>query len=160
MLLQEIRRRRLLRSICRGRTSTRAPVILDPPRTKQVFLTLVLAWNADTIATEDAFSGFNSAGVLAVGFLFAVIRDVERSRLSDKATKHAPVDEFVISLVGVLEQHSRRRAAHQLSRETGPSPVACLFGGLTTIMGTSTTLVVQGLVIDAGKKDPVFSSLA
>lgn len=40
------------------------------------------------VSTEEALSGFNNPGVLAVGSLFVVIKGVERSRLADRAAKH------------------------------------------------------------------------
>lgn len=48
----------------------------------QVFLALVLVWNVGTITTDEALSGFNNPGVLAVGSLFVVIKGVEKSRLA------------------------------------------------------------------------------
>lgn len=40
-----------------------------------------------------------------------------------------------------------------------PLSFACIFGGLVTIIGTSTNLVVQGLVIEAGQADPTIRGL-
>ena len=148
-----------------------------------MFLALVLVWNVGTISTEDALSGFNNPGVLAVGSLFVVIKGVERSRLADKAAKHVfglrtsfaggllrlMGVAFVMSaflnntpVVALLIPITRDWA---LTRGFSPSLLlmplsfACIFGGLVTIMGTSTNLVVQGLVIEAGKDDPSIRGL-
>lgn len=173
----------LPQGIRRCRTRTHAPVLPYTQRTKQVFLALVLVWNAGIITTEDALSGFNNAGVLAVGSLFVVIKGVERSRLADKVAKHVfglrtsfsmgllrlMGVSFLLSaflnntpVVALLIPITRDWA---LTRGFSPSLLlmplsySCIFGGLATIMGTSTNLVVQGLVIEAGKKDPSIEEL-
>lgn len=143
----------------------------------------MLVWNAGIITTEDALSGFNNAGVLAVGSLFVVIKGVERSRLADKVAKHVfglrtsfsmgllrlMGVSFLLSaflnntpVVALLIPITRDWA---LTRGFSPSLLlmplsySCIFGGLATIMGTSTNLVVQGLVIEAGKEDPSIEEL-
>lgn len=40
-----------------------------------------------------------------------------------------------------------------------PLSFACIFGGLVTIIGTSTNLVVQGLVLDEAKNDPTIEGI-
>ncbi|CAM9577422.1 unnamed protein product [Scytosiphon promiscuus] len=148
-----------------------------------VFLALVLVWNAGTVSTEDALSGFNNPGVLAVGSLFVVIKGVERSRLADRAARHVfglrtslsagllrlMGLAFVLSaflnntpVVALLIPITRDWA---LTRGFSPAVLlmplsfACIFGGLITIIGTSTNLVVQGLVLDEAKNDPTIEGI-
>lgn len=53
----------------------------------QVFLSLLVVWNAGIVSTAEALSGFSNPGVLAIGALFVVVASVESSRLADKAAK-------------------------------------------------------------------------
>lgn len=143
----------------------------------KVFLALVLVWNMGVVSTSDALSGFNNPGVLAVGSLFVVIKGVEKSRLADKAAQHVFGMQtsyttgllrlmgltFILSaflnntpvvalLIPTTCDWARTRgfSAAQLLM---PLSFSCIFGGLLTIIGTSTNLVVQGLVIEAGMSD-------
>ena len=149
----------------------------------QVFLALVLVWNAGIVSTDDALSGFNNTGVLAVGSLFVVIKGVERSRLADRAAKqvfglrtsfttallrlmglafflsaflnNTPV---VALLIPITKDWAVTRG-FSASLLLMPLSFACIFGGLVTIIGTSTNLVVQGLVKEAGKEDATIEEL-
>lgn len=148
-----------------------------------MFLALVLVWNAGVVSTEDALSGFNNPGVLAVGSLFIVIKGVERSRLADRAAKHVfglrtsfnagllrlMGLAFVLSaflnntpvvalLIPVTKDWALTRG-FSASLLLMPLSFACIFGGLVTIIGTSTNLVVQGLVIEAGERDSSIQGL-
>lgn len=139
----------------------------------QVFLALVLVWNVGIVSTEDALSGFSNPGVLAVGSLFVVIKGVERSRLADRAAKHVfglrtsftaglvrlMALAFLLSaflnntpvvalLIPITKDWAMTRGFFP-SLLLMPLSFACIFGGLITIIGTSTNLVVQGLVIEA-----------
>lgn len=140
----------------------------------QVFLALVLVWNAGIVSTEDALSGFSNPGVLAVGSLFVVIKGVERSRLADRAAKHVfglrtsftagllrlmglafLLSAFlnntpVVALLIPITKDWATTRGFSASLLLMPLSYACIFGGLITIIGTSTNLVVQGLVIEAG----------
>lgn len=151
--------------------------------TAQVFLALVLVWNAGTISTEDALSGFSNPGVLAVGSLFVVIKGVERSRLADRAAKHVfglrtsltagllrlmglafLLSAFlnntpVVALLIPITKDWAETRGFSPSLLLMPLSFACIFGGLVTIIGTSTNLVVQGLVIEAGQGDPTIHGL-
>ncbi|CBN75631.1 sodium/sulfate symporter [Ectocarpus siliculosus] len=128
------------------------------------------------VSTEEALSGFNNPGVLAVGSLFVVIKGVERSRLADRAAKHVfglrtgftagllrlmglafllsaflnntPV---VAMLIPITKDWAVTRGFNP-ALLLMPLSYACIFGGLVTIIGTSTNLVVQGLVMEWGEE--------
>ncbi|CAB1114864.1 unnamed protein product [Ectocarpus sp. CCAP 1310/34] len=128
------------------------------------------------VSTQEALSGFNNPGVLAVGSLFVVIKGVERSRLADRAAKHVfglrtgftagllrlmglafllsaflnntPV---VAMLIPITKDWAVTRGFNP-ALLLMPLSYACIFGGLVTIIGTSTNLVVQGLVIEWGEE--------
>lgn len=143
----------------------------------------MLVWNAGTISTDDALSGFNNPGVLAVGSLFVVIKGVEKSRLADKAAKHVfglrtsfsagllrlmglafLLSAFlnntpVVALLIPITKDWARTRGFSPSLLLMPLSYACIFGGLVTIIGTSTNLVVQGLVLEAGEEDPSIQGL-
>lgn len=53
----------------------------------QVFLCLLLVWNAGIVSDEEALSGFHSPSVLVVGTLFVMVKAVERSRVVEKAAR-------------------------------------------------------------------------
>lgn len=148
-----------------------------------MFLALVFVWNAGIISTQDALSGFNNPGVLAVGSLFVVIKGVEKSRLADKAAKHVfglrtsctagllrlmglsfLLSAFlnntpVVALLIPITKDWALTRGFSPSLLLMPLSFACIFGGLITIIGTSTNLVVQGLVIEAGDEDPTIQGL-
>lgn len=143
----------------------------------------MLVWNAGIISTDDALSGFNNPGVLAVGSLFVVIKGVERSKLADKAAKHVfglqtsftsgllrlmslafLLSAFlnntpVVALLIPITKDWASTRGFSPSLLLMPLSFACIFGGLVTIIGTSTNLVVQGLVIEAGQDDPSIEGL-
>ena len=133
----------------------------------------MLVWNAGIVSTEDALSGYSNPGVLAVGSLFVVIKGVERSRLADRAAKHVFglrtsftagllrlmglaffLSAFlnntpVVALLIPITKDWATTRGFSASLLLMPLSYACIFGGLITIIGTSTNLVVQGLVIEA-----------
>lgn len=148
-----------------------------------MFLALVVVWNVGIISTSDAISGFNNPGVLAVGSLFVVIKGVEKSRLADEAARHVFgmqttftsgllrlmgltffLSAFlnntpVVALLIPITRDWARTRGFSAAQLLMPLSFSCIFGGLLTIIGTSTNLVVQGLVIEAGAIDPDISGL-
>lgn len=138
---------------------------------------LVLVWNVGLVDTTEALSGFSNAGMLAVGALFVVIKGVERSQLADKAarrvfglrTSMAAGLARMMSLCFVLSAFLNNTPVVALlipitrdwARARGFSPsifliplsYSCIMGGLLTVIGTSTNLVVQGLVLDEAETD-------
>lgn len=144
----------------------------------QVFSCLVLVWNVGLVDTTEALSGYSNAGMLAVGALFVVIKGVEKSQLADKAARRVfglrTTIPFglarMMSLCFVLSAFLNNTPVVALlipitrdwARARGFSPsifliplsYSCIMGGLLTVIGTSTNLVVQGLILDEAKVDP------
>eukprot|EP00752_Nemacystus_decipiens_P012020 g10655.t1 len=142
-----------------------------------VFFCLVLVWNVGLVDTTEALSGFSNAGMLAVGALFVVIKGVEKSQLADKAarrvfglrTSMSAGLARMMSLCFVLSAFLNNTPVVALlipitrdwARARGFSPsifliplsYSCIMGGLLTVIGTSTNLVVQGLVLDEQQND-------
>eukprot|EP00903_Cladosiphon_okamuranus_P007706 g7468.t1 len=148
-----------------------------------VFFCLVLVWNVGLVDTTEALSGFSNAGMLAVGALFVVIKGVERSQLADKAARRVfglrtslPAGLVrMMSLCFVLSAFLNNTPVVALlipitrdwARARGFSPsifliplsYSCIMGGLLTVIGTSTNLVVNGLVLDEARLDPSIESI-
>lgn len=136
---------------------------------------LVLVWNVGLMSTTEALSGFSNTGMLAVGALFVVIKGVEKSQLADKAarrvfglrTSMAAGIGRMMSLCFVLSAFLNNTPVVALlipitrdwARARGFSPsifliplsYSCIMGGLLTVIGTSTNLVVQGLIVEESK---------
>jgi di/tricarboxylate transporter len=135
--------------------------------------TIVLA-GAGIISTQEAFAGFSNAGMLTVAFLFivaAALRETgildwlgqrvlggaksERGLLSRLAVIVLPLSAFlnntpiVAMFVPIVIGWSRRQRVAP-SRLLIPLSYLTILGGTCTLIGTSTNLVVNGLVIDAG----------
>lgn len=132
--------------------------------------TLVFA-AAGVISVEEAFSGFSNPGMLSVAFLFVVaaaLRETgvldsigsrvlggartERGMLARLAVLVTPLSAFlnntpiVAMFIPVLLSWSRR-ARVAPSRVPMPLSMLTILGGTCTLIGTSTNLVVDGLLV-------------
>mmetsp|Transcript_23543 Transcript_23543/g.56159 ORF Transcript_23543/g.56159 Transcript_23543/m.56159 type:complete len:821 (+) Transcript_23543:120-2582(+) len=148
------------------------------------FMALCMVWNAGIIDTKDAIAGFSNSGVLAVGFLFVVVHSVERSKLAETlATRAFGMNTglrygmarlcilcFVISgflnntpIVALFTPITRdwaRTRGFSPSTFLIPLSYSTIFGGLLTVVGTSTNLVIMGLAEGMGLKSPGFFEIA
>lgn len=147
------------------------------PRKPQVFLSLLVVWNAGIVSSAEALSGFNNPGVLAIGALFVVVASIESSKVADKAAKNVlgltttfssgfcrlllcgvSMSAFcnntpiLALLIPVTEDWARARGFSPPVLLM-PLAFACAFGGLITTVGGGTNLVIQGLLYEAGKED-------
>lgn len=144
-----------------------------PPDILFVGATLVLAL-LGVITPVDAFAGFSNPGMLTVAFLFVVaagLRETgvldalgrqvlgstktERGLISRLAAIVLPMSAFlnntpvVAMFVPVLVSWSRK---HRISPSKVLMPLSFLtiLGGTCTLIGTSTNLVVNGMIVSAG----------
>lgn len=126
------------------------------------------------ISPAEAFAGFSNAGMLTVAALFVVVAGLretgvldyvghhvlgaartERGALARMAAAVLPMSAFlnntpiVAMFVPVAIDWGRR---HQVSPSKLLIPLSffAILGGTCTLIGTSTNLVVDGLMIDAG----------
>ncbi|HMA75792.1 MAG TPA: SLC13 family permease [Candidatus Krumholzibacteriaceae bacterium] len=139
-----------------------------------VFSTLIMLTAGRVITVSEAFSGFSNHGMLTVAFLFIVASALQRSdmlniivgrimkqhgKISTKLIRMmipvSSVSAFfnntpvVAMLIPVIKQWARK-TGNPVSKFMIPLSYASILGGICTLIGTSTTLVVHGLMIENG----------
>ncbi|MCJ8006458.1 SLC13 family permease [Lederbergia wuyishanensis] len=141
-----------------------------------LFFTLSLLLLSGIITTEEALKGFSNEGMLTIALLFIVAASIQKSGIADRVIRKllgssnsirwtlfkilTPVTAFssvlnntpiVVTLTPILRKWC---ADHQLSPSKFLIPLsyATILGGTLTLIGTSTNLVVHGMLLDAGKK--------
>eukprot|EP00961_Rhodomonas_salina_P303303 3941185-Rhodomonas_salina.8 len=148
------------------------------------FMALCIVWNAGVIDTKAALSGFSNTGLLAVGVLFVVVQAVERSQLLVIMARYAfgmntgvrlglaRLCIFVFFISGFLNNTPVVALLTPITRDWArtrgffpstfliPLSFSAIFGGLLTIIGTSTNLVVTGLAENMGLQIPGFFDIA
>mmetsp|Transcript_73447 Transcript_73447/g.215412 ORF Transcript_73447/g.215412 Transcript_73447/m.215412 type:complete len:734 (-) Transcript_73447:43-2244(-) len=146
---------------------------LAPP--DQVMLAaLVLVWQLGLVTTKQAFAGFSNSSLITIACLFIVARAVDRSKVVDRFTRgllgqkttergatfrlcvtgmalsgflnNTPLVALLLPIVRDWAR-SRRFAA---SKFLLPLSYSTIMGGLLTIIGSSTNLVVNGLLEQLG----------
>ncbi|ASF40736.1 SLC13 family permease [Halobacillus halophilus] len=149
-----------------------------------VFSTLFLFIMLDFIKTEEALAGFSNQGMLTVALLFVVAGVFEKSGLVEKlislflngSKSHKgslsrliiPVSGFsaflnntpiVVTLTPIIRKWA---SEHDIapSKYLLPLSYASILGGTITLMGTSTNLVIHGLMLDFGMNGFLFFQLA
>jgi di/tricarboxylate transporter len=152
---------------------TLARDILPPAAVVLAATTILLL--ADVIDEEQAFSGFSNSAPLTVAALYVLARAVEKtgalgslvSTLLGESRRLGPVaaarlllptagaSAFINNtpLVGMLIPEASRWAAQRgisASRLLLPISYAAILGGTLTVIGTSTNLVVSGLLEETG----------
>jgi len=140
-----------------------------------IFSVLLLLIVGRVITINEAFAGFSNSGMLTVGFLFIVARALQETgilnRLGDvllgvhvKGTSIRllrflfPVSSIsaffnntpiVAMLIPVIHSWARKTDV-SASKFLIPLSYAAILGGTCTLIGTSTNLVVHGLMIESG----------
>ncbi|WP_052255380.1 SLC13 family permease [Salinicoccus sp. YB14-2] len=139
-----------------------------------IFFFLVLFLLSGTITTEQALSGFSNEGMLTVLLLFIVAGAIQKHGiienfiygiLGKSKSLHismvkllAPISfasgflnntPIVITLTPILRDWARDNGFSP-SKLLIPLSYATILGGTITMIGTSTNLIVNGLLINAG----------
>ncbi|CAE7870566.1 unnamed protein product [Symbiodinium sp. KB8] len=152
-------------------------LFLEVGSPEQVMLgALVVLWNMGIVSTADALDGFSNTGLMSIGALFIVMQAVDKSRVVDYAARRilgAQISDRVVllricflvfSLSGfcnntplvVLFMPIVRDWArtHQRAPSTFLIPLSysAIMGGMLTTIGTSTNLLVNGLLEKQGYK--------
>ncbi len=145
------------------------------PPSATILSAVVVLLVAGVVSAEQAFSGFSNPAPITVAALFILARAVEktgalqpiiratlgdglgvRSSLSRLVFPTAAASAFlnntpiVTMLVPQVTDWAERRG-HSPSLYLMPLSFAAILGGLVTVIGTSTNLVVSGLLEEAGE---------
>jgi di/tricarboxylate transporter len=138
---------------------------------------LAAVYVGGVIDEQQAFSGFSNAAPITVAALYVLAGASERTgalqslteRAFGRGTRHerrqlarmlfptAAASGFIANtpLVGMLAPRAdawARRVGHSPSRYLMPISYAAVFGGVITVIGTSTNLTVSGLLTEDGQK--------
>ena len=133
---------------------------------------LVVLLVTGVVGPEVAFDGFSNEGLAAIGALFVVAEGLRRTggvsfvgmRVLGNPTTAAGAQLRLMTPVAALSAFLNntpvvammmpvvadwaRRCGFSVSKLLLPLSYASIFGGLLTLVGTSTTLVVNGLLLD------------
>ncbi len=164
-------------------TATRLPAdaVLVAALTFLVFVPVPQAagWRMGVLNVSEAFSGFSNPGVLTVAVLFAVAAGLRqtgaidwvaqtalgrpatvRSALARVVFPAVPISAFlnntavVAMLVPAISDWARKLRL-PVSKLMLPFNYATVLGGTCTLIGTSTNLIVSGLILSSGKLPPL-----
>ncbi len=149
-----------------------------------VFLFLVIFLLSGVISTEEALSGFSNEGMLTVLLLFIVAGAIQKHGIIENfiyrilgETKSMrgsmmkllpPISlvsaflnntPIVVTLTPILRNWARNNGFAP-SKVLIPLSYATILGGTITLIGTSTNLIVHGLLINAGVEGFSFFTLA
>jgi di/tricarboxylate transporter len=149
-----------------------------------IFSVLLLMIIGGVINISEAFSGFSNHGMLTVGFLFIVAGAMQRTgilgiigdsilgkegKVSSKLFRLLPpvstISAFfnntpiVAMLIPAVRSWARKNHA-PVSKFLIPLSYAAILGGTCTLIGTSTNLVVHGLMLENGFKGMGFFEIS
>jgi di/tricarboxylate transporter len=140
---------------------------------------LVAVWDMGIIDTDQALSGFSNSSMIMVASLFVIAQGVEKSHLIERMAlklfgnsgqlvallkllfltfgfsaifNNTPI---VFILIPITRDWARSKGIAP-SQFLIPLSFASIFGGCLTIIGTSTNLVINGLLIENGKEPFAF----
>ncbi len=139
-----------------------------------VFIALAIFLISGVLTPEEALRGFSNQGMLTIALLFMIAGTIQKSGLVDrlmmKMLSNAYTEKQVLfrllppvavfssflnntPIVVALTPIIRRWCSthnYSPSKFLIPLSFATILGGTVTLMGTSTNLVVHGLLLDAG----------
>jgi len=139
-----------------------------------VFGTLILLLIGKVITIDEAFSGFSNVGMLTIGILFIIAGAIYNTGAISQVhniifgNSHNTVRRmfrilFPVSLISAFMNNTpvvamltpvvrswTEKQNLSLSKFLIPLSYAAILGGMCTLIGTSTNLVVHGLLIDHG----------
>ncbi len=129
---------------------------------------------ADVVTPQEAFAGFSNPAVLTVGALFVVAAGVQQTGAlgfldrilfapSTRLQRALPrimlptafLSAFlnntpVVAMLTPRVQQWARRTGLPASKLLIPLSYAAIVGGMVTLIGTSTNIIVSGLLVEAG----------
>ncbi|ASK61070.1 SLC13 family permease [Virgibacillus phasianinus] len=139
-----------------------------------IFSVLIILLLSGILTVDEALSGFSNEGMLTVALLFIVAGTVQKSGLIDRMMERllknsrnhtdsmlrffVPTSAFsaflnntpiVVTFTPIIKKWCENRGIAP-SKFLIPLSYATILGGMITLMGTSTNLVVHGLMLDYG----------
>ncbi len=129
---------------------------------------------ASVVTPQDAFAGFSNTAVLTVGALFVVAAGVQQTGALDFLDRilFAPSTRLqgalprimlptaflsaflnntpIVAMLTPRVQQWARRTGLPASKLLIPLSYAAIVGGMVTLIGTSTNIIVSGLLVEAG----------
>lgn len=140
-----------------------------------LFTTLVVFMVANIITADEALAGFSNKGMITVGILFLVSEGFKQTGALSKLAnfmlpkKRKPIPRLILQLTLPIAGVSAflnntpmviifapmiKKWAEKMSLPSQkfliPLSYATIFGGTCTLIGTSTNLVVHGMMLDRG----------
>ena len=140
-----------------------------------LFSALVIFMITDIITAEDALSGFSNKGMITVALLFLVSEGVKETGVLNKIgalilpKKRKPIPRLLMQImipvsaisaflnntpVVIIFGPMLKKWADKMSLPSQkfliPLSYATIFGGTCTLIGTSTNLLVHGMMLDRG----------
>lgn len=140
-----------------------------------LFSALVIFMAADILTAEEALSGFSNKGMITVALLFLVSEGVKESGVLNRMVriilpkKRKPIPRLLMQImipvsaisaflnntpVVIIFAPMLKKWADKLSLPSQkfliPLSYATIFGGTCTLIGTSTNLLVHGMMLDRG----------
>ncbi|MEN1967130.1 SLC13 family permease [Lentibacillus sp. N15] len=141
-----------------------------------IFSVLVILLLSGILTVEEALSGFSNEGMLTVALLFIIAGAVQKTGFIDQLMEKwlqnsrthtgtmmrffVPISAFsaflnntpiVVTFTPMIKKWCETRGIAP-SKFLIPLSYATILGGMITLMGTSTNLVVHGLMLDFGLK--------
>ena len=140
-----------------------------------IFVALLLFVIGNVITIDEAFEGFSNTGMITVGFLFIVSAGLQASGIFEKSIIHLLGDRstpivfrylrlltavsgfsaflnntpIVASLIPVIRGWAKKNGLAS-SKFLIPISYAAILGGMCTLIGTSTNLIIHGLLLEKG----------
>ncbi|NOY59347.1 MAG: SLC13 family permease [Calditrichaeota bacterium] len=140
-----------------------------------VFTALLLLIIGNVVSIDEAFSGFSNKGMLTVGFLFIVSAALQSSGAFENIILQilgngntstfvryirflfpvAGLSAFlnntpiVASLIPIVKSWTKKNNL-TASKFLIPLSYAAILGGVTTLIGTSTNLIIHGMLLEHG----------
>lgn len=148
-----------------------------------IFSVLILLVVGGVIDVEEAFQGFSNHGMLTVAFLYIVAAAIQKTDVFNKMGELLlgrnggvskklfrflpPVSAFsaffnntpIVAMLIPVVKHWAKKHNIALSKFLIPLSYATILGGTCTLIGTSTNLVVHGLMLENGLKGLTFFEL-
>jgi di/tricarboxylate transporter len=150
-----------------------------------LFTALVLFMVTDIISSEDALAGFSNKGMITVGILFLVSEGFKQTGALSKigavllpkkrSTIPRLINRITIPIAGISAFLNNtpmviifapmvKKWAEKMGLPSQkfliPLSYATIFGGTCTLIGTSTNLVVHGMMLDRGIEGLGFFEIA